>query len=179
MRLGLVVVASIAMLGAGDGASAEIPAGATAIELADQGYLQCYRPDTRRKTCQSIASYERIRDGVYQNTAEVSVGNGITLETSTPVWVVDGAFCGSIREQDIMAGTLRVGGSQVAEERAGATLYQLAKQLGPMTNVQLCTRYEPAAAGFTAKISMAGTYRAEMDTPVKIISASDGYRVVS
>src|SRR6476469_1174748 len=78
------------------------------LPRAEQGQLQCYEPDTAKKTCHSIAEYRRTGPGDYDNKAIVAVGNGLTLETHSPITLKGGAVCGLIKSEDVMAGTLRV-----------------------------------------------------------------------
>lgn len=176
MRHARSVLAIAALLGSYGTASAEEPAGASAIELADQGFLECQHPNARQKTCRALGVYERIRDGVYGNTTLMAFEGGLTLEIYTPVWLTDDAFCGSIREQDVMAGTLRVRGREVPPRVAAATLQDALERLRPLVDLEMCTRYEPSGAGYTAKITVAGEYRPEMDGPVRMVDPADGYR---
>lgn len=176
MRASLAVIAAAVVLGS-SGARAEEADGASMVELADQGFLECSRPDVRRKTCRAIGSYERIREGVYASTTLMAVGNGATLEIYTPVWLVDGAFCGSIREQDVMTAIVRLRGREVAAHIAAPALQHALRQLGPVIEQEACVRFEPSGEAYIAKTSIGGEYRAEHDTAVKMVSPSDGYRV--
>jgi hypothetical protein len=150
---------------------------ANPLVLAEQGQLQCYRPDVQKKTCQSIASYKRTGPGIYDNGALVAVGNSVTLETHTPVIVKGDAVCGSIRLQDVTAGTLRMGDHVADPDIARPTLERIAQVLAPILGKEICTRYEPKGTDFEAKGSIAGIYRADLDQTVKWISPSEGYTV--
>lgn len=177
MRGSLGVVVAAVALGVAGASVAQDLDGATAIELADQGLLECSSPDVRRKTCRSIGSYERIREGVYNSTTVMDVGNGVTLELYSPVWLVDDAFCGSIREQDVLTGIIRVNGREIAPQLAASGLQQALRQLRPVIDQELCWRYEPSGASFVGKATIGGTYRPELDATVKMVSPSEGYRV--
>jgi hypothetical protein len=144
---------------------------------AEAGMLQCYRPNDAARTCQSIASYRRTGPGTYDNKAVIPVSDTITLETHTPVMLKGDAVCGFIRQDDIIAGTLRVGGERVDPEKARPMLERLGQAAAPMTGKEICTRYVPSGADLTAKISIAGQYRPEQDETVKWISAEDRYTV--
>lgn len=144
---------------------------------AEKGQLQCYRPNVEKKTCQSIAAYQRTAPGAYDNKAVIPVANDTTLETHTPVVIKGGAVCGSIRSQDMIAGTLRVSGKVIDPTTAKPILERIAQGVGPLADKEICTRYEPTGADLVAKISIAGTYRADQDEVVKWISPSDGYTV--
>lgn len=144
---------------------------------AEQGQVQCYWPDVRNKTCQSIASYRQTGPGTYDNGALVAVSNDATLETHTSVVLKGGSVCGYIRAQDMMAGTLRLRGGIVSPEAAKPVLDKIAKSVTQFAGKEVCTRYRPSGADFTAKVSISGTYRPEQDVTVKWIAPTDGYSV--
>jgi hypothetical protein len=152
-------------------------ASANPLLLAEKGEVQCYRPDMEKKTCQSIASYRQTGPGTYDNAALIPVAADVTLETHTPVVVRGNAVCGFVRGEDAVAGTLRVGGKVVDPQKAKPILERIAQAMAPMADKEICTTYEPTGANFTAKISIAGTYRADQDETVKWISPTDGYTV--
>ena len=156
-------------------ASAARPA--NPLALAEKGQVQCYRPDAQKKTCQSIAAYQRTGPGTYDNKALIPVSKDATLETHTPVVIKGNAVCGSIRAQDMIAGTLRMSGKVVAHDAAKPILERIAQSLGPLAGKEICTSYEPAGSNFTAKISVAGSYRADQDETVRWIGPADGYAV--
>jgi hypothetical protein len=150
---------------------------ANPLVLAEGGMLQCYRPDIRKKTCQSIAAYRRTGPGTYDNAAVIPVGADVTLETHTPVVIKGSAVCGFIRGQDAIAGTLRVGGRVLDPEMAKPILERIAQAMAPMADKEICTRYEPVGTDFVAKISIGGSYRPDQDETVKWIGPADGYTV--
>jgi hypothetical protein len=161
-------------------AGAAISSGAASMNplaRAERGELQCYRPDGRNKTCQSIASYERTGPGTYDNKALVAVSDDATLETHTPVVVKGDAVCGYIRAKDMLAGTLRLRGSVVAPDSAKPVLQRIAQSVERFANKEICTRYEPSGTEFTAKVSIGGTYRPDQDVRVRWIEPSSGYTV--
>lgn len=159
-------------------ASAAAPAGSVnPLTKAEQGLLQCYRPDVSNKTCQSIASYRRTGPDVFDNKAIIPLGNGASLETHTPVTLKDGAVCGVIRAEDVIAGTLRMGQTAVATEQAKPVLERIAQGLAAFAGKEICTRYQPTGADFTARVTIAGAERPDQSVTVKWISASDGYTV--
>ena len=169
MLLGVFVAAA---LGPSSAASPPNP-----LAMAEQGQLQCYRPDVQKKTCQSIASYQRTGPGAYDNKALIPVTANATLETHTPVLIKGDAVCGFVRGQDVIAGTLRVDGEVLDAEKAKPTLERIVQAMMPMADKEICTRYEPSGADFTAKISIGGTYRPDQDEAVKWISPAKGYAV--
>lgn len=169
MLLSVFVVAALANSGA-----AHLP---SPLALAEQGQVQCYRPDVQKKTCQSIASYQRTGPGTYDNRALIPVSADATLETHTPVVIKGDAVCGFVRREDTMAGKLRVDGHLVDAEKAKPILERIAEAMAPMSGKEICTKYVPTGAEFTAKISIGGTYDPEEDQTVKWIDPTDGYTV--
>lgn len=147
------------------------------IAMAEHGQFQCYRPDVQKKTCQSIASYRRTGPETYDNGALIALSPSASLETHAPVLIKADAVCGFIRTQDLLAGTLRVDGTIVDPDKAKPILERVAKAMTPMTDKEICTRYEPSGTDFTAKISISGTYQPGEDVTVKWISPADGYTV--
>ncbi len=162
---------------AASAASAGVVGSANPVARAQSGDVQCYRPDTTNKTCQSIASYQQTGPGTYDNKALVAVSNEATLETHTPVVIRGDAVCGYVRAQDMMAGTLRLRGSLVAPDAARPVLQRIAHSVAQFADKEICTRYEPSGGDLTAKVSIAGVYRPDQDVRVKWIRPSDGYSV--
>lgn len=150
---------------------------ANPLALADKGKLQCYRPDVEKKTCQSIASYQRTGPGTYDNKALIPVPADATLETHTPVVIKGGAVCGFVRGQDVIAGTLRVHGEALDPEKAKPILESIVQAMASMAGKEICTTYVPSGTDFTAKISITGSYRSDQDETVKWIRPTDGYTV--
>jgi hypothetical protein len=165
------------MLIASSGVLSGAAVAANPLGMAEKGQLQCYRPDAQKKTCQSIAAYLKTGPGRYDNKALIPISNEATLETHTPVVIKGDAVCGSIRAQDISTGTLRVGGRVVDPDTAKPMLERIAQGMEALADKEICTRYEPSGADFTAKVSIAGTYRPDQDEQVKWVSPSDGYTV--
>jgi len=99
------------------------------------------------------------------------------LETHSPVTIKEGAVCGFIRGEDALAGILRVNGVIVDAEKAKPILERVASAMIPMSDKEICTKYEPKGSDFTAKISIAGTYRPDQDVLVKWINPAEGYTV--
>ena len=145
------------------------------LALAKKGMLQCYQPDVVKKTCDSIASYQRTGPGTYDNKAIVSLGSGATLETHSPVTVRGGAVCGLIKAEDVMAGRLRIGDRVITGEQAKPILEHVVQAFAPFAGKEICTRYEPAGADFKAKATIAGASLPERDITVKWIEPTEGY----
>jgi hypothetical protein len=168
----LISVLLAAALGANGAASPKNP-----LALAEEGQLQCYRPDVQNKTCQAIASYRRTGPGSYDNTALIPLSSTMTLETHAPVVIKNGAVCGFVRGQDALAGTLRVDGAVFETAKAKPILERVAQAMAPMAGKEICTKYQALGTIFMAKISIGGTYRPDQDVSVMWISAAAGYTV--
>ncbi len=147
------------------------------LTRAEAGQFQCYRPDVAKKTCQSIASYERTGPGTYDNKALVALSNDATLETHTVVVLRGDAVCGYIRAQDMLAGRVRLRGFTLPPDAAKNVLEKVARSVAPFANREICTRYVQSGADLMAKVWIAGSYRPDQDTKIKWIGASDGYSV--
>lgn len=148
---------------------------------AQAGELQCYSPNTEKKTCRSLATYKEDESGGYANTAVVLLSNSraITLETITEVKLIDGAVCGKILAEDILRGTIKADGNSMPAERVASVLDQVAKAMAErsLTGHEICTRYETTSERLTAKASIDGVYHPELDQPVVWVKPTDGYTV--
>lgn len=149
------------------------------LDPAIDGQLQCYHPDDIKRTCRSIAAYQRKADGTYANTATVLISSKgpVTLETLTPVTVKAGAVCGSIRAEDISKGKLRVANRLLSDSEAAPILVRIAQAMNAMTNKQICTSYEQSPTGIMARVTIDGVFRPDADQSVKWVRATEGYTV--
>jgi hypothetical protein len=149
------------------------------IALVAKGQLECHQPDDKKRTCRSIASYQRRPDGSYNNTAIILVSNSgpTTFEASTPVTVRAGAVCGMVRAEDISKGKLRVANRLLSDSEAAPILAQVAKAMKPMFDKEICTSYVRSPNGLTAKATIDGVYRSDADQPVKWVKPKEGYTV--
>jgi hypothetical protein len=171
-----MTIALAALLAA---AAAEPPATADPLLPARSGQLQCHMPDVARKTCRALAGYRPADGGGYSNSATILVAAEpvVTMTTVTPVRVVAGAVCGTIRAEDIAQGTLAVDGANLPADQAGPILGQIATAMAAMIGHEICTRYEPAGGGLlTARATIDGVSRPETQQ-VLWVRPEDGYRV--
>ena len=157
--------------------AAAIAAHENPLARAEAGEVQCYRPDVAKRTCQSIASYVRTGDDTYDNRTIVAVSSDATLETHTPAVLRGDAVCDYVRGDDMLAGILRLHGEVLSADRAKPVLEKIARSVAPFAGKEICTRYEPSGSEFTAKVSIAGTYRPDQDVKIRWIGTSDGYTV--
>ncbi|MBW8734716.1 MAG: hypothetical protein JF571_10490 [Asticcacaulis sp.] len=161
-------------------AAAAAAAYAPPLDPAASGQIQCYVPDTARKTCSSMAYYVARDDGSFDNRAVVLINKApaVTLETTTRVGIKNGAVCGALRAEDIAAGKVSVSGRVMTPEEASPVLNSITQALGGVIGHEICTAFVPDASGkLTAQASMDGTRQAEQDQPVLWVAPSDGYTV--
>lgn len=153
---------------------------ASPLTPAADGQMQCYVPDTVRKTCSSMAYYVARPDGSFDNKAVVLINKApaVTMETTTRVTIKDGAVCGALRAEDIAAGKVTVGDRQMTPEEASPVLNSITQALTPVIGHEICTAFVPDAAGkLTAQATMDGKRQGEQDQPVLWVSPQDGYTV--
>lgn len=153
---------------------------AAPLTPAAGGQIQCYVPDTTKKTCVSMAYYVARDDGAFDNRAVVLLNKepAVTLETTTRVAIKDGAVCGAIRAEDIAAGKVTVGDHVMTPEEASPVLNSITQALAPVIGHEICTAFVPDASGkLVAQASMDGKRQAEQDQAVLWVSPSDGYTV--
>jgi len=155
------------------------PAEANPLARSLTGDLQCYMPDAQRKTCHSIASYKRRADGGYDNGATIllSPQGPVTLETLTLVTVKGEAVCGTIHKSDIDKAKIRFAGRLLSDTEAAPVIARLQQGLAPIIEQEVCTTYVAEADHLVAKATIAGTYQAALDQPVKWVTPGDNYSV--
>lgn len=150
------------------------------LARAESGFVQCYEPNETSKTCASIASYKRNDDDTWNNTAVVllSPNEPVTLKTTTPVQIKEGAVCGFIRRADIMQGELRVSGQVVPAEQATPALAKIADGMASLMDREICTEYLEAGDIWVAKARISAGTVAVPDQRVKWVLPSQGYSVM-
>lgn len=154
-------------------------AASSTLAPAESGFVQCYEPNEISKTCASLASYTRNDDGTWNNTAVVllSPNETVTLETTTPVQIKEGAVCGFIRRADIMQGELRVSGRAVPAEQATSALAKIADGMAPLVDREICTEYLDAGESLVAKARISDGTIVVPNQRVKWVLPSQGYSV--
>lgn len=149
------------------------------LTLAIDGSVQCYQPDTIRKICRSIASYQHLDGTRYSNTAIVLIAptGPLTLETTTIVDVRKGAVCGSIKANELALGKLRSGDRIFSPDEAAPVLAKIAQAMSAIVDKEICTSYQAAGTGFIAKATIDGIYRPDIDQVVDWVKPDAGYSV--
>jgi hypothetical protein len=147
---------------------------------ARDGAVQCFAPDVAKRTCKSIAGYAFSPDGRVENHAEVLVSPGgpLVMTTTSPVQVREGAVCGPVRAEDIDRGEIAMAGRPLGGEQARRIKEQVKGQLGQLLNMEVCTRFEPNAQGWTTRVSVNGQPAPEMSDGALIwVRPGEGWTV--
>jgi hypothetical protein len=150
------------------------------IAPAANGQLQCYSPNTTRKTCNSLASYKPGANGAIDNLAVVLISKdpAVTMETVTPVNIKAGQVCGKIRSQDLDAAKFRVGGQLLDAKQAAPLREQMRRSYINIFDREICTAYINQDGILVAKATMEGVpMPATTDQRVLWVSPGDGYKV--
>jgi hypothetical protein len=149
------------------------------IAQAASGAMQCYAPNTTRKTCASLAGYTLNADGGIDNLAIVLISNSpvVVMRTTAPVVIKDGRVCGPIRAEDLQASTFVIEGQPADEATTAQARQQVMGAMKAMVGKEVCTAYIPDGAEFAAKATLDGVAQPAMDQRVIWVSPSDGYTV--
>lgn len=146
---------------------------------ARAGQLQCYNPDTARKTCVALAGYDWAADGSISNRAEVLVSASplITATTRTPIVLRDGAICGPLRREDFQGATISMDGKPASPELTQKVRDGMSGAMASAIGKEICTTYVPEGQGFAAKVTLDGVAHPEMAAKVIWVRPDEGYRV--
>ncbi len=146
---------------------------------AQSGEIQCYAPDEARKTCRSLAFYEKRDASSYDNRAIVliSPAEPVVLETVTPVVIQAGAVCGAIRLEDIQKGKLTISGRDLPADQATSALSHIADAMQPIMGKRICTTYVSEKGALVAHVTINSVDQPDMKQTVKWVKPSDGYTV--
>lgn len=169
------VLVSLAILLAGVPAAADDP-----LAPALSGQLQCFGPDVSARTCRALTALKRNPDRTWTSTVTSAPDptQPLTLEVSSAVTVRDGAVCGTVRREDMIAGRLRYYGLVVPASRALPILARLADMLGTAAGREICTRFEPGEGTLMARGSVTGSPGTPVpDQPMIWVRPDAGYRV--
>jgi hypothetical protein len=150
------------------------------IAPAATGQLQCYSPDTTRKTCSSLASYKPGANGAIDNLAVVLISkdSAVTMETVTQVNIKADQVCGKIRSQDLDAARFKVGGQLLDPNQAVQLREQMRRSYVQIFDREICTAYIHQGGILLAKATIDGApMPATVDQRVMWVSPDDGYRV--
>jgi hypothetical protein len=149
------------------------------IEPAGKGMLQCHQPNHARKTCQSLAGYRLLADGVVENTAWVGLPTMpvTVMEVVSKATIRDERVCGSILQSDVDAAHFAVEGVEVD----GATTADYRKRVtvlyASMMDREICTAYVADGDTLISRPFIDGVAVPQMSQRVVWVSPEDGYRV--
>jgi hypothetical protein len=167
--LGLVILAATAA-----------PDAAIANPLAPglAGQLECSKPNEQKKTCRSLASYQRVGTG-YSNSAIILISpNGpVTMEITAPVTMKGNAYCGIMRAEQLNAARIRVAGQVLGEEQAAPIHAAILAAFAPMMGKEICDTHQVTPTGLIEKATIDGVYEPKADVPIKWVAPGDGYSV--
>lgn len=146
---------------------------------AEAGNVQCYEPDDAKKTCRSISSYHPLGDQQYSSTTTVLISrvSSMTLETTSPVEVKNGAICGLVKPDDIATSKVRIADRLLDPVEAKPYLETIQKSLKALIGKEVCSTYVAAPEGLISKVTINGEYRANTDEHMKWLSPSESYTV--
>jgi hypothetical protein len=149
------------------------------IAPAASGQLQCHTPDTRRKTCASLAGYRPGENGSIINTAVMLISKNpvLTMEAVTSVEVKANQVCGKLRNLDLDAAKFAAEGQPLDARQAEQLREQMRRNFAKMLDHELCTAYVGQGGTLRSKSTMNGVHVPAADQPVLWVSPGDGYRV--
>jgi hypothetical protein len=160
-------------------AAPEAAGPADPLAQARSGMLQCYAPDTVRRTCKSLASYVFGPNGI-ENQAEVLVSPSgpLVMKNSTPVQVRDGAVCGPVRAEDIDNAQVLFAGRAISGPNADRVKSELKSGVAGLMGAEICTSYLAAPDGYMTRVTVNGKPAPEMsDSPMIWVRPGEGWTV--
>lgn len=154
-------------------------ANADPLANAREGQLQCYKPDTARKSCGALSGYTFNKDGSISNQAQVLLSPQplVTMRTVSPVSMKGEAVCGVARKQDIDTATILVDGSPLPEDKAVEARNQISAAMQGLQGQEICTTYVAEGDHLITKITMNGQPKPEFTQTVIWVKPTDGYTV--
>ncbi len=146
---------------------------------AQTGKLQCYKPDSSRKTCVALAGYVTQSDGTIINNAEILISPQppLVMRTSSAVTVKGGAICGIMRQTDIEHADFLANGSKLADEQAAAIRSQLIPMLQGQFGKEVCTTAVPDGDRLRANVTVDGSPNPVLTQDVVWVKPDEGYKV--
>ncbi len=146
---------------------------------ARAGQLQCYKPDTARKTCAARSGYAFGSDGQIINTADVLLAPqpALIMRTSSSVVIKGEAVCGPMRKEDIETAQLLLNGAPLPEDKAAAVRAQIIGAFQQQIGKEVCTTYVPAGDRLSAQVSIDGVPNPAYTQEVIWVKPEDGYAV--
>jgi hypothetical protein len=158
-------------------AAAADPADPLAPAMA--GKVQCYAPDTQRKSCASIGSFVRNPDGRIDNRtiARLAPSPLIVVDTTAPVTIKGGAVCGPFTANDIETAQFTIDGKAANERQVASIKDAMRKTMASLLDHEICTTLAPDGNALKAMVSVDGKRSPDLDQPMIWVSPQDGYHV--
>ena len=141
--------------------------------------LQCYHPDTARKTCAALSGYVFESSGRITNNAEVLLSPQplLVMRTTSPVVIKGEAVCGSVRQEDIETAQILLDGAVLAEDKAAGVRAQILSAYQGQVGKEVCTTYVSSGDRLSAQVTVDGVPSPAFTQEVIWVMADDGYRV--
>lgn len=155
-----------------------VAANADPLAETRAGKLQCYRPDTARKTCGALSGYD-FKGATIVNTADVLLSPQpvVVMRTATPVVLKHDAVCGPLRKEDIDSATILINGAVLPEDKAVQARSQIAAAFVNQLGHEVCTTYIPDGDKLSARVTLDGVAKPEYTQTVIWVKPEDGYSV--
>lgn len=149
---------------------------------AREDQVQCYMPNVAAKTCRAIGAYRWAADGSITNDASVALNAAplVILNSATPVYVRDGGVCTRTVPAATQTTSILVNGTALTGSAFEAANAQVGAAVDGLYGVgtEVCTTYPTQADGtLQALVTVNGTARPELTSPVIWVRPSDGWRV--
>jgi hypothetical protein len=150
----------------------------TPIAPASAGQMQCYLPDTRRKTCDSLASYRRGPNGEIENITVMLVSSApvVTMEVSEPVEIKAGQICGVMLRSQLDAAKFDVKDKPLDKTQIEKLRERVGSVMQKYFGHEMCSAIEDLGLNLVAKQSMDGT-PLNLVVPHIWVRPEDGYEV--
>ena len=149
------------------------------IKPAEEGKLQCHDPDREAKTCQSLASYRALGDGMFENMAHVGLPTVpvTVMDIVSRVTIRNGQVCGRIEQADLEAARFTQNGEELSEAITAEYRKRVVMLYSSTMGHDLCTSYEVDGEELVTHPSIDGEARPDMSRRVIWVSPEEGYRV--
>lgn len=149
------------------------------ISDAATGRLQCYQPDTARKTCQSLASYRIDKAGKIVNSTTVllSPSAPVAMTTATEIKIRSGQVCGYVTPEGLAAATFAVGDEPATAKQTAILRERTSAAQRGVFGREVCTAYIADGNSIIAKTTLGGVAQPAWDQKVIWVSPGEGYKV--
>jgi len=145
---------------------------------AAEGKLQCFMPNTARKTCLSMATYRSTPDGGIDNPVWSALpGTPFVMESVTKVRVFGDKLCGVTTADDIRRSKITRDGQPESAAQQNQVKALLIDAWAALLNKEVCTTVKPDGAGFVAAGYLDGARKDTMDQRFIWVSPNDRYSV--